>query len=132
MVPGMEEPTGLVERRILEAMEEGLFDDLDGAGRPIPGLRRPYEPDWWVRKWAERQRALERAEALARRVENRLGAVWRLHTEGAVRAALPALDAEREAAGLEPLDEAEVLRTWRIIRTVGDPAGRGRPPPRRR
>lgn len=37
-------------------MEAGEFDDLPGAGKPIPDLDRPYDPEWWARKLIERER----------------------------------------------------------------------------
>ncbi len=46
----------LAERRIREAQERGEFDDLPGAGRPIPEATAPYEEMWWVRRWLERER----------------------------------------------------------------------------
>jgi hypothetical protein len=41
------EPPGMrcedwIERQIREAQERGAFDDLPGAGKPIPGLDRPF------------------------------------------------------------------------------------------
>jgi hypothetical protein len=44
----------LAERRIREAAQEGAFDDLPGAGKPLPGLQGPYDPDWWVKEWLRR------------------------------------------------------------------------------
>ena len=49
----------LAENRIREAMDEGLFDDLEGAGRPLPDLDEPYDPNWWIRKWMRRERFRE-------------------------------------------------------------------------
>ncbi|WP_062389481.1 DUF1992 domain-containing protein [Demequina iriomotensis] len=43
-----------VERQITAAQERGDFDDLPGAGKPIPGLTR-QDPDWWVRGLVERE-----------------------------------------------------------------------------
>jgi len=39
-----------VERQIHEAMEWGEFDDLPGAGRPIPDLGAGYDPAWWAKR----------------------------------------------------------------------------------
>ena len=44
----------LAERRLREAAERGEFDDLPGAGRPIPGLGGTYDPNWWVKEWIRR------------------------------------------------------------------------------
>lgn len=46
---------GMVEAAIQQAMRRGDFDDLPGAGRPIPGLDRPHDPDWWIRRKIERE-----------------------------------------------------------------------------
>ena len=40
----------LADNRIREAMGRGEFDDLPGAGKPLPGLDQPYDPMWWVKK----------------------------------------------------------------------------------
>jgi len=45
----------LVDRKIREAIEAGEFDDLPGAGEPLPDLDGTYEPTWWVRKWMKRE-----------------------------------------------------------------------------
>ena len=45
----------LADRRIREAMEQGKFDDLPGTGEPIPDLEDGYDPDWWAKKWVERE-----------------------------------------------------------------------------
>lgn len=39
-----------VERQIREAHERGEFDNLPGAGKPLPDLDRPHDELWWVRK----------------------------------------------------------------------------------
>jgi hypothetical protein len=39
-----------VERQIRESMERGEFDNLPGAGKPIPDLAAPYDELWWLRK----------------------------------------------------------------------------------
>jgi hypothetical protein len=45
----------IAENRIQQAMEEGQFDDLPGAGKPIADIDEPYDPLWWVRKWVRRE-----------------------------------------------------------------------------
>ena len=44
-----------VERAIREAQERGEFDDLPGAGKPLPDLGDPDDPLWWLRRKAERE-----------------------------------------------------------------------------
>jgi len=58
----------LVERKIQEAMAAGEFDDLPGAGKPIPDLDLTYDPSWWVRKWIRRERVRDAADALRRTI----------------------------------------------------------------
>ncbi len=36
------------EQQIREVMESGEFGDLEGAGKPIPGLGLVYDPAWWA------------------------------------------------------------------------------------
>ena len=43
----------LVERRIREAQEQGAFDGLPGAGRPLP--RGRDDENWWLRSYLERE-----------------------------------------------------------------------------
>ena len=45
-----------VEVRIQQAMRNGDFDDLPGAGKPIPGLGEVHDPDWWIRRKIEREK----------------------------------------------------------------------------
>lgn len=42
------------ERLIAAAAQAGVFDDLPGEGRPIPGAGRPDDVLWWVRSWMQR------------------------------------------------------------------------------
>ena len=61
------------ERQIREATERGEFDNLPGAGQPIPGLNGRDEPDWWVRGFLEREKIsmpLPTSLALRREVAN--------------------------------------------------------------
>ncbi|OAN33059.1 J-domain-containing protein [Microbacterium sp. H83] len=39
-----------IETAIQIAMRRGDFDDLPGAGKPIPGLGTHHDPDWWIRR----------------------------------------------------------------------------------
>jgi hypothetical protein len=71
-----------IERVLREARERGEFDDLSGHGKPISDLDRPYDPAWWARKFADRERLQERSGALT----------------AAVRRELPRLIADRDRA----------------------------------
>jgi len=45
-----------VERQIREATERGEFDNLPGAGKPLPGLNGRDDEDWWVKGFLEREK----------------------------------------------------------------------------
>lgn len=45
-----------VERQIREATERGEFDNLPGTGKPLGDLGNPDDPDWWVRRYVEREK----------------------------------------------------------------------------
>ena len=38
-----------IERQIREGQQGGIFDDLDGQGRPIDGLETIHDEFWWVK-----------------------------------------------------------------------------------
>ena len=44
------------ERQVREAIERGEFDNLPGAGRPLPGLNGRDDEDWWVKGFLEREK----------------------------------------------------------------------------
>lgn len=43
-----------VERQIREATERGEFSGLKGSGKPLD-LGNPDDPDWWVKRYLERE-----------------------------------------------------------------------------
>src|SRR5690606_26486175 len=42
-----------VETAIQQAIRRGDFDDLPGAGKPLPDLGGTHDPDWWIRRKIE-------------------------------------------------------------------------------
>lgn len=58
-----------VERQVREAMERGEFDNLPGAGQPLPGLTGRDDEDWWVKNFVERERISLLPTSLALRKE---------------------------------------------------------------
>ena len=67
----MERYENWVDRQVREAQERGEFDDLPGAGRPIPGVAK-HDPNWWVKGLIEREKIsapLPPGLALRREVE---------------------------------------------------------------
>jgi hypothetical protein len=136
-----------VERQIREAQERGAFDDLPGAGKPIPGLGATHDPDWWIRRKIETEKLTGLGPpALRLRVENaelddRLDALSR---EGEVREALEdfnrrVIDARRQLLGgppvVTPTRDVDVeVAAWRERRNARDAATQERTDaaPRRR
>lgn len=59
-----------VEIQIQRAINDGEFENLPSAGKPIPGIDRPHDPDWWLKKLVERERLSVLPPALALRTED--------------------------------------------------------------
>lgn len=116
-----------VERQIREAQEEGAFDRLSGAGKPLPPLH-PEEEAWWIKRKlkAERLDVLPEALEIRREVDRVLASLAGLTEERAVRERLLALDARirkvnrTTIAGpptsLGPLDVEALVARWRVGR----------------
>jgi len=62
----------VIESEIQQAIRRGEFDDLPGAGKPLPGLGETHDPDWWIRRKIEREQLTGLGPpALMLRVEDR-------------------------------------------------------------
>ena len=55
MEPGRPAWESPVEKAIREAQERGEFDNLPGAGKPLPDFGDRGDLMWWVRRYAERE-----------------------------------------------------------------------------
>jgi len=121
-----------IDAQIRVAQEEGAFDNLPGAGKPLPNLLGPEQGiDWWVRQLVKREQlsALPPSLELLRRVEKELAAIDKLEDEAAVRGRVAALNAEIAKANatvlegpptrLGKLDVEQVVARWRRGRAVG-------------
>jgi hypothetical protein len=114
-----------VERRIREATERGEFDNLPGAGKPIPDLDEPHDELWWVKRKLRRENFsyLPPTIALRKEAEDALEAALEAATEAEVREIIAAIngkiaDGNRKAASgpplnLAPFDPDRVVRHWR-------------------
>src|SRR2546422_5206664 len=76
-----------LEEQIRQAREDGAFDNLEGAGKPLPDLDQGYDPDWWVKKLIRREKGsvLPPALGLLRKVEVEMARIWTLRDEAEVR-----------------------------------------------
>jgi hypothetical protein len=67
--PTLAEWESAVERQILEGIARGEFDNLPGAGKPLPGLDDPRDEEWWVKAKLRREQVSYLPPALAVRKE---------------------------------------------------------------
>jgi DnaJ-like protein len=114
-----------IERHIREARDEGAFDDLPGAGKPLPDLTDHYDPSWWTKKLIQRERLslLPPALELRRTVERTLEQLQHVRDETEVRRIVEALSArvrkinatavEGPPTDLAPIDVEAVVDEWR-------------------
>jgi len=130
--PAGENYESWVDRQIREARERGEFDNLPGAGKPLPDLHRPYDELWWVRKKLKEENLsyLPPALQLRKEVEEAREQITRARSEREVRKIVAGINERiREAnrTGLQgpastviPLDEEQTVRTWRERRASDD------------
>lgn len=99
---------------IREAQEGGKLDVVEGAGKPITGLSRPYDPAWWARNWLETERSREDAAELSRIVERALPRILARESVDEIRSGLEELNTriEEHNAGSHknPLPVLDVTR----------------------
>lgn len=115
-----------VETAIQQAIRRGEFDNLPGAGKPLPGLNGRHDPDWWIRRKIESEQltglgppalTLRNEDAA---LDDRLDGMYR---EEDVRAAiddfnLRVKEARRQLLGGPPVvtqlrDPDHEVRAWR-------------------
>lgn len=120
-----------VDQLIRAAQERGEFDDLPGAGKPLPGIDAPLDEDWWVRQKIRSEdlpadALLPPALLLRKEVAGLPEAVRDLPTEDAVREAVREVNL-RVAAWIRtptgpvipvaPADPERVVAAWRAGRS---------------
>ncbi|HSK56254.1 MAG TPA: DnaJ family domain-containing protein [Jiangellales bacterium] len=122
--PGMSSESW-VEKQIREAQERGEFDDLPGAGKPLPGLTGHYDEMWWVKEAVRRENisALPPALALRKEAEDLAAGITDARSEAAVRdlvadhnaRVLDVLRRPQEGPPVVPhkLDADAVVAAWR-------------------
>ncbi len=120
-----------IEAQISAAMQDGAFDNLPGAGKPLAISGEGYDPDRWVKQLMEREgaHATPPSLELRRKVEKELAAIETLDDAANVRARLAALNAEIGAfnaravdgppTNIAPLDIEQAMARWRQARTLG-------------
>ena len=88
-----------VEQQIGEAMRRGDFENLAGAGKPLPGAGETDEDDWWVRSFVRRETPdaealLPPSMLLRKRIDRLPDTVRALHSERAVRAVVEEINTQ--------------------------------------
>lgn len=124
----------LIDKRIRQAMDEGLFDNLTGAGRPIADLHEQLEPGWWAARLARRERSKARAEDARDAAATSLATVWSMAAEHDVRDEVDRINAaiDRANVNIEPHEQLSrhdadrVVAKWRALRAHRN---RARTPP---
>ncbi|WP_020077103.1 DUF1992 domain-containing protein [Cryocola sp. 340MFSha3.1] len=124
--PTMEQRAQIVETSIQQAIRRGDFDNLPGAGKPLPGLTGTHDPDWWIRRKIEREQltGLGPPALLLRTEDAELDAkLDRLASESAVREHLESfnrrvIEARRQLQGGPPVitrtrDVDDEVARWR-------------------
>ena len=122
-----------IDTQIRVATEAGAFDNLPGAGQPLPDLGREHDPLWWVKQLVKREQIsmLPPSLELLRKVETELAAIEKLDDEATVRHRVTALNVEIakiNATAVEgpptrlgTLDVDQVLARWRRARSANPP-----------
>ena len=99
-----------------------------GAGKPLPNLDQPYDPDWWVKQLVKREQIsmVPPSLELLRKVEKELAVIEKLDDEAIVRQRVAALNVEIAKMNatvmegpptrLSILDVDQVVARWRRAR----------------
>src|SRR5919205_3216744 len=102
-----------VDRAVREAQERGEFDNLPGAGKPLPDAGREYQEDWWITAWLRREgegaSMLPPTLQLRREAEDVEKLVDRRASEAAVRDLVAALNEQIRKARVGLLEGPPVL-----------------------
>ena len=118
-----------IDAQIRVAKDQGAFDNLPGAGKPLPNLDQEFDPDWWVKQLVKREQIsmVPPSLELLRKVEKELAAIEKLDNEATVRQRVAALNVEIAKVNatvmegpptrLGRLDVDQVVARWRRARS---------------
>jgi hypothetical protein len=127
--PGMSQESW-IDKLVREAEQRGEFDNLPGAGKPIPGLDKPHDELWWVKQLLAREKlSLTPATlALRKEVEGVLARIREATSEKTVRRLVADINSRISEVNrtvtsgppsdLAPLDPDAIVRMWRGSKPV--------------
>lgn len=125
-----------IDRQIEDAHQRGEFDGLPGAGRPLPGLGKPYDEMWWVKQKLRRENLsyLPPSLALRKAANDALLEAAEASSEIEVRRIMAAINAQIVEANrhattgpalmLVPFNVEAVVRRWRAREPLAPSRGR--------
>lgn len=114
-----------IDEQVERAQRDGAFDNLPGAGKPLKDLDRPYDEDWWLREFLEREQLSVTPEPieLRTRIDALRAEAAKMTDEREVRrrfvamnsliARLNAIPSPDALAPVAPADVDEEVRAWR-------------------
>jgi hypothetical protein len=114
-----------IDKQIREAEQRGEFEDLPGAGQPIPDLDKPFDELWWVKNKLHREglSCMSPSVALRKEAHDALEAVSRAQSEADVRQLIADINEQIREANrkgirgpslmLMPFDVERVVQQWR-------------------
>jgi len=116
----------LIDKQIREAQERGEFDDLPGAGKPLPDRGELYDEEWWLKQLIEREQLTGLAPAslqIRKEAEELRDRLAKATTESQVRHIVARLNERIELARrglvdgppvvLPAFDVEELVVAWR-------------------
>jgi hypothetical protein len=126
----LRKPPGLrfetwIDRQIREGIDQGAFDNLAGAGKPIPGIGEVHDDAWWVKQKLRREQVsvLPPTLALRKEAEDARRAAALARSEDEARAIIDAINRKIRRAFAQPLagpplnlvpfDVERVAERWR-------------------
>jgi hypothetical protein len=121
-----------IDRQLREAQERGDFDNLPGAGKPLPNNGEEYDAEWWLKGLVRRESiasaGLPPALALRKEVEDLPKVLAGKRTETAVRQVVTDLNdrillarrgpVDGPPVAVKPVDADAVVREWRSARAA--------------
>lgn len=123
--PSGESWESFVDRQIREAQQRGEFDNLSGAGKPIPDLHQPRDESWWLRKKLKDENftSLPPALQLRKDLEKARERIAFARSEREVRTILTLINehirytnrtiVHGPPSTVMPLDEEKIVHDWR-------------------